>query len=112
MRKHSTAKVFCILLALYALLALPAVFWSEYLNSPMGLVVALPFLSIYLLHALGLPGLLQSGGACGWGWCAPTVLGWATLVGLWLGLAWLLARGIAGALWPGQASGQRPPPGG
>jgi hypothetical protein len=30
-----------------------------------------PFISVYAIHSLGIPGLLQHDGACGWGWCAP-----------------------------------------
>jgi hypothetical protein len=35
-------------------------------------LVMLPLLSIYLFHTLGIPGLLQHAGACGWGMCSPT----------------------------------------
>jgi hypothetical protein len=55
----------------------------------------LPFLSVYLFHSLGVPGLLANGGACGWGWCAPTVLGWLLVGGVALGLLWVLALGVA-----------------
>jgi hypothetical protein len=52
-------------------------------------------LSIYLFHTLGIPGLLQQGGACGWGWCSPTTWGWAFLAFFWLGVAWVVAWALA-----------------
>ena len=58
-----------------ALLAAPALIWPGYLDTPVGVVLMLPFLSIYAAHALGIPGLLENQGACGWGWCAPSVFG-------------------------------------
>ena len=58
-------------------------------------LVMLPFLSIYLFHELGIPGLLQHGGRCGWGWCSPTAWGWVFLALFWLGVAWVLAWGLA-----------------
>ena len=46
-------------------------------------------------HRLGIPGLLEHNGACGWGWCAPTVFGWAFLCVVWGLVAWLLAWAAA-----------------
>ena len=92
MTRRRTLRVFALIVAAYGLLALPGLFWPGYLDSPAGLLVVVPYLSIYLFHGIGIPGLLQQGGACGWGWCAPTVFGWVFLLGLWLGVAWLLAR--------------------
>jgi branched-subunit amino acid transport protein len=91
-RVVQTLKVFALIVAGYVLLGLPAAFWPQYLDSPVGLVYALPFLSVYLFHAIGVPGLLQNNGACGWGWCSPTTFGWVFIVGFWLGVAWLLAK--------------------
>jgi hypothetical protein len=90
-----TFLVFTVLLAAFALLTLPALVWPRYLDSPLGVVAAVPYLSIYLFHGIGVPGLLQNNGACGWGWCAPTPCGWAFLCLVWLGIAWLIAWGIA-----------------
>ncbi len=78
-----------------ALLAAPALIWPGYLDTPVGVVLMLPFLSIYAAHALGIPGLLENQGACGWGWCAPSVFGWLFFAVLWLGLNWGLARALA-----------------
>ncbi|HWV19136.1 MAG TPA: hypothetical protein VNZ68_11230 [Rhodocyclaceae bacterium] len=95
MRTRSTRarrlRIFLLLWLGYGLLYLPAIVWPEYLNSPMGLLVAAPYLSIYLFNMLGIPGLLQNGGMCGWGWCAPSLFGWCFLAAVWLGASWLLA---------------------
>ena len=95
MFKPRTLKFFAAIIATLMLLASPALVWPGYLDSPVGLIVAVPFLSIYLFHQIGLPGLLQHDGACGWGWCAPTVLGWVFLCVFWLFVIWLLAWGVA-----------------
>lgn len=90
-----TLKLLAVFVIGYFLLLAPGAIWPAYLDTPVGILVIVPFLFCYLLAYLGVPGLLQNNGACGWGWCAPTALGWFTafmvwLVGLWL-LAWLLA---------------------
>lgn len=90
-----TLKTLAILLAGYVLLALPAYLGPAMLEEMSSTLVLLPFLSIHLFHALGIPGLLQHGGFCGWGWCSPTAFGWAFLALFWLGVAWLLAWGLA-----------------
>jgi hypothetical protein len=95
MFERGTLKVLAILMLAYGLLYLPARIWPAYADSPIGLLFAVPFISVYAFHALGIPGLLQHDGACGWGWCAPTPFGWAFLAAFWIGLAWLAARAIA-----------------
>jgi branched-subunit amino acid transport protein len=91
----STGRVLAVLLVIYLAVLSPGLFFSAYLDSPVGVLVLLPYLSVYLFHALGVPGLLVHGGACGWGWCAPTVLGWLVAAGVGLGVLWLLAWGLA-----------------
>ncbi|MBN8531001.1 MAG: hypothetical protein J0L97_03960 [Alphaproteobacteria bacterium] len=95
-----TLRFFVALIGLFALLVSPAFFWPGYLDSPAGLIVAVPFLSVYLFHRLGIPGLLEHNGACGWGWCAPTPFGWVFLCAFWLLLAWLLAWALASMTRP------------
>jgi hypothetical protein len=95
MRICSTAGVFGAMLAAYGLILSPSLFVDGYLDSPVGVLVLMPYLSVYLFHAAGVPGLLVNGGACGWGWCAPTVFGWVFLAGVWVGLAWGLAHLLA-----------------
>lgn len=89
-----TRRTFLILASIagiYALLWIPAAFSTRYLDSPFGLIAAFPVLSIYLFHMLGIPGLLRNGGACGWGWCPPTLFGWIFVAVVWSLLAWLAA---------------------
>ncbi len=90
---HSrTLKTMALLIACYLLLWVPAIFWPGYLDTPLGLFAASPILSVYLFHGIGIPGLLQHNGACGWGWCAPTLFGWVFIVSFWLLITWLVAR--------------------
>lgn len=79
------------IIGVIALLLSPSLIWSEYLESPVGLVVIVPFVSIYLFHSIGIPGLLEHAGACGWGWCAPTIFGWFFLFAFWLVVLWVFA---------------------
>lgn len=97
MFSRRTLVVFLALLATFALLASPGLVWPTYLDSPVGVLVAIPYLSIYLFHSIGIPGLLQNSGACGWGWCAPTKVGWVFLILVWATLGWLVAWLIAAA---------------
>ena len=90
-----TFRFLAAVIAVYCLLLLPALQWPGYLDSPAGLVVAVPYLSIYLFHGMGIPGLLQNNGLCGWGWCPPTVFGWVFLCLFWLLITWLLAWAAA-----------------
>lgn len=90
-----TLKFFAAMVAMFLLLTLPALLWPSYLDSPVGLIVAVPYLSIYLFHKIGIPGLLEHNGLCGWGWCAPSTFGWIFLFTFWLLIAWLLAWGIS-----------------
>jgi hypothetical protein len=97
MFQRPTLRILAVLVVLYVMLGLPALVWPGYLDSPPGRLLAAPLLSAYLLHGLGVPGVLQHDGACGWGWCAPTAFGWTLVAVSWLMLAWLVARVIA--LW-------------
>jgi hypothetical protein len=90
-KRRGTGKIFFILVAVYVAALLPALAWEGYLDSPAGLLVAVPYLSIHVFHWLGVPGLLEHAGLCGWGWCAPTWFGWAFLALVWLGVGWLVA---------------------
>lgn len=95
MLQTRTLKFLAALVALLLVLLLPGKFWPGYLDSPVGIVVAIPYLSIYLFHSIGVPGLLQHNGMCGWGWCAPTVFGWVFLGLFWGIVVWLLAWAAA-----------------
>ena len=95
MLKTRTVRILAVVLFLYALLALPAFIWPAYADSPAGLLLLVPSLSIYVFHKVGVPGLLEHNGLCGWGWCAPTPFGWVFLGVFWLVAAWLLAWAVA-----------------
>jgi hypothetical protein len=89
-----TAKIFAILLAAYIALALPAYVGPAFLEEFSSYLVLFTVLSIHIPHRLGIPGLLEHEGACGWGWCAPTVFGWIFLALFWLSVMWLAAWAI------------------
>ena len=89
-----TFKILLALLGGYMLLALPAYIGPVALQEISGWFALAPVLVVYLLHHWGVPGLLEHGGACGWGWCSPTALGWTVLAAFWLGVAWLAAWGL------------------
>jgi hypothetical protein len=90
-----TLKGFGILVAAYLALAVPAYIGPAFLEEWSSYLVLFTILSIYIPHRLGVPGLLEHDGACGWGFCAPTVFGWIFLTLFWLGVLWLLAWGIS-----------------
>ena len=91
-----TLKILAALLAGYALLVLAGLLGTP-LERLSGSLLLVPFLSIYVFHQLGIPGLLEHGGYCGWGWCSPTPFGWTFLAVFWAGVAWLVAWSIARA---------------
>jgi hypothetical protein len=95
MFKPRTLKTLALILAIYGLFLLPGLIWSSYLDSPAGVLLLVPMLSVYLFHKAGIPGLLEHDGLCGWGWCSPTVFGWLFVAILWLAAAWLMAWGLA-----------------
>lgn len=95
MAKPRTVRCFGFILLAYGVLVAPSLFWPWYLDSPFGLFVILPVLSVYVLHSIGVPFLLESEGMCGWGWCSPTLFGGIFAAVIWLAIAWLLASAIS-----------------
>jgi hypothetical protein len=95
MLKPRTLKILALIVMGYVLLVLPGLFWPSYFDSPAGFLVLVPGLSIYVFHKVGVPGLLEHNGLCGWGWCSPTVFGWVFLVAFWVLVSWLVAWGVA-----------------
>ena len=64
MLKPLTLKFLALFVVGYGLLLLPGMFWPgmfwpEYFDSPTGLLLLVPYLSIHLFHKLGIPGLLE-----------------------------------------------------
>jgi hypothetical protein len=74
---------------------LPAWIGPAFLEGISSVIYMTPILAVYLFHTLGVPGLLEHHGHCGWGLCSPTVFGWTFLAVFWACVLWLLARGIA-----------------
>jgi hypothetical protein len=99
MFERRTFKYLAAIVASYVALILPGAIWSSYLDSPAGYLLLVPYFSIAVFHKLGVPGLLEHDGLCGWGWCSPTVFGWIFAVALWLLLAWLCAWMLATLSW-------------
>jgi hypothetical protein len=93
--KQRTLKILLGLALGYALLTIPLYVSPAYADSAASMLVLVPVLSIYLFHKIGIPGLLEHNGLCGWGWCSPTPFGYVFLLAFWLGFALLVAWGIA-----------------
>jgi hypothetical protein len=95
MLKPRTLKVLALMLLAGGLLWVIAALVASHTDSPVGFVLLAPLLAVYLFHKLGVPGLLEHDGLCGWGWCNPTIFGWVFAAGLLLLCAWLIAWFIA-----------------
>jgi len=91
MLKPRTFKILATIIVSYGLLTLLAVLFPQ---SPTSLLPLVPLLSVYVFHKLGVPGLLEHDGLCGWGWCSPTWLGWLIAAVAFLTAAWLFAWGL------------------
>lgn len=87
----------------YLLLCVPLIVWPDLIDNPVGVILAFPFISLYLFDAMGIPGLLDNEGACGWGWCGPTLFGVFFVAFFWLSIAWLAARLILHVIRPADA---------
>lgn len=85
-------RCFVALTALELLLAAPGFLWPSYLDTPIGLILLVPFLSAYVFSMLGVPGLIENAGACGWGMCPPSLLGWGVIIACWALITWGLAK--------------------
>ena len=95
MLQDRTLKILAVLLAAYFALVLPAYFGAEFLAERTFYLVLVPYASLHVFNRLGVHGLLEHDGFCGWGWCSPTAFGWIFLTVFWIGLAWLAAWAIA-----------------
>jgi hypothetical protein len=95
MLQARTLKILAALVALYVLLALPAYVGPAFLEEPGATLLLFTYLSLHFFHYLGVPGLLEHDGLCGWGWCGPTLFGAIFLAVFWLAVAWLIAWALA-----------------
>lgn len=89
-----TLKILALMIGVYVLLLLPAHYFPSWLDSPAGILLLVPLLSIYIFQKLGIPGLIVNNGLCGWGLCPPTPVGWLFAAVVWLIPLWLIAWGI------------------
>jgi len=94
---RKTSRIFTIILFICLLFWITIILWpnSNYLDSPFGLFAVFPVISVYIFHGIGVPGLLENDGACGWGWCSPTIFGWIFLIIFWLLVTWLSSKFLA-----------------
>ncbi len=90
-----TLGILAALVGAYLLFLLAAYLGPSWLAEPARFAVLVPYLSLHAFHKLGVPGLLEHNGLCGWGWCSPTAFGWAFLAAFWIGVMWLVAWGLA-----------------
>ena len=95
MFERRTLKIWALLAGTFVLLCVPAYVGPAFLEEASAMLALVPVLSIYLFHAIGVPGLLEHQGQCGWGMCSPTAFGFAFLAFLWLFAFWLAAWGLA-----------------
>jgi hypothetical protein len=86
----------------YSLGLLAWLLWPAFRESLIGKFVAIPLFSTYLFEHFGVPGLTDRG-SCDWMWCRPTALGVVVVAAIWLGVAWLVAVGIARLRRPTQS---------
>ena len=98
MLERRTFTVLAALIAAYFLLAAPAYVGPAALSEYSALIVMPLILSLYGFDHLGMPGLLENDGLCGWGWCGPTAFGLLFLLVFWLAVAWLAAWLLARVL--------------
>jgi uncharacterized membrane protein YvlD (DUF360 family) len=96
MLRPKTLRFLAAILAGLLLFFLATLFWPVHLDTPKAVLLVALYFSILIFHKLGIPGLLEHNGLCGWGWCEPTWLGWAFASVIWLIILWLAAWVLAG----------------
>lgn len=78
-----------LLFAVRAIAPTGSVEWLDYL-------MLAGYVAVLLAHQVGVPGVLEHNGLCGWGMCAPTPLGWVVAAATWFFafalLSWSIAR--------------------
>lgn len=86
---------FVVIVTVHLLIVAAFLLWPSLHGTPLGWLALLPFLVVYLISMGGVPWLLIHNGACGWGWCSPSLFGWVVFAVLWLGLMWVVAGFLA-----------------
>ncbi len=95
MLKRTTFKILLTLVVLYALLVSIGFYSDKYLNTDILRFVTFPFFFVYIFSNIGIPGLLENNGHCGWGLCEPTFFGWSFIFVFWLFILWLVSWGLS-----------------
>lgn len=100
LHRRSTLLVWTALVLLYWLVAAAATYALGDTGEFFAFAGLPPFFIAHLLHKAQVPGMLEHGGLCGWGWCAPTLPGWVLAITLVAAALWLFAALLARA-WRG-----------
>ena len=98
-------KVFLILLLGYYAIIVLCMVSTKVSSSPFGIVLLPLIFLAYVFHNLGIPGVLQNNGVCGWGWCMPTIAGYLLGSILLVPLLWVASRFAKPRKPGGQAPG-------
>ena len=94
MIKWGTTKLFAWIISTYAILSLIVFTFKEILNFyVVTIILGFPYYTVYIFHRIGVPGMLEHNGYCGWGLCSPTTFGWVLSICFWVFVAWLIAWG-------------------
>ncbi|MBK1875219.1 hypothetical protein FE848_18565 [Marinobacter sp. 1-3A] len=95
MFERSTIKILLVFLTVYAGIWLPYIVLQgnlpASLSAPYALLGFAQAIPAYILNSVGISGLIQNDGYCGWGWCGPTVFGYVVLSAFWVLVAWFIA---------------------
>jgi hypothetical protein len=83
-----------IIVVCYSALLVLGYLLPEELALPFRMLEVPLLFFVYAFHRVGIPGVLEQNGLCGWGWCEPTLFGWLLTVVCWLVVAYILARYI------------------
>lgn len=86
-------KHFIWIISIYAILASIVITFKGVLNFyVVTIILGLPFYTVHIFHRIGVPGVLEHNGYCGWGLCSPTKFGWLLSICFLVFVAWLIAR--------------------
>lgn len=106
LHRRSTLRVWTALVLLYFIGAALATYFSGDTRELLAFAGLPPFMLAHLLHKARVPGMLEHGGLCGWGWCEPTLLGWIAAVALMALVLWPVAAALSW-LWRRAPGGTR-----
>jgi hypothetical protein len=93
--RNRALKIFAFIVAVYGAILAAVTYVPSLSDSVLALLAVAPYLTVAAFSMIGIPGVLLNDGACGWGWCPPTIWGWTLSATFWLALAWLISLGLA-----------------